>query len=79
MAHGRDAAAAAAANKVVHSLTCQSIARAAMDFGGERALVTGERPELLWRLSLWETIGGGTTEVMRSVVARQALGLGAMR
>ncbi len=79
MAHGRDAAAAAAANKVVHSLTCQSIARAAMDFGGEHALVEGERPELLWRLSLWETIGGGTTEVMRSVVARQALGLGAMR
>ncbi len=50
-----------------------------MDFGGEEALIVGERPELLWRLSLWETIGGGTTEVMRSVVARQALGLGAMR
>ena len=40
------------------------------------ALVSGERVELLWRQSLWETIGGGTSEVMRGVVARQALGLG---
>lgn len=79
MSNGRDAAAAAAANKVAHTLTCQAIARAAMDFGGADALVVGERPELLWRLSLWETIGGGTTEIMRSVVARQSLGLGAMR
>ncbi len=36
----------------------------------------GARVELLWRQSLWETIGGGTTEVMRGVVARQGLGLG---
>lgn len=79
MSNGRDAAVAAAANKVAHSLTCQDIARAAMDFGGAHALVEGDRPELLWRLSLWETIGGGTTEIMRSVVARHALGLGSMR
>ena len=76
MSHGRDASAAAAANKIAHTLVCQSIARAAMDFGGGQALVVGDRPELLWRLSLWETIGGGTTEVMRTIVARQALGLG---
>jgi alkylation response protein AidB-like acyl-CoA dehydrogenase len=76
MLHGRDAAAAAAANKVAHTLTCQAIARAAMDFGGESALVVGDRPELLWRLCLWETIGGGTSEVMRGIVARQGLGLG---
>jgi len=41
--------------------------------------VMGDRPELLWRLSLWETIGGGTTEIMRSVVAREALGIGGNR
>jgi len=46
-----------------------------MDFGGGAAAIVGMRPELLWRLSLWETIGGGTTEVMRSVVARRGLGL----
>jgi len=79
MMHGRNAAAAAAANKVAHTLTCQAIARAAMDFGGEAALIEGERPELFWRLSLWETIGGGTTEVMRSVIARQGLGIEATR
>ena len=43
---------------------------------GAEALVTGGRVELLWRQSLWETIGGGTSEVMRGVVARQGLGLG---
>jgi len=25
---------------------------------------------------MWETIGGGTSEVMRGIVAKQALGLG---
>jgi hypothetical protein len=76
MLHGRDAAAEAAANKIVHTLVCQEIARAALDFGGAEAVVQGERVELLWRQSLWETIGGGTTEIMRGVVARRALGLG---
>jgi alkylation response protein AidB-like acyl-CoA dehydrogenase len=66
----------AAANKVIHTTVCQEIARAALDFGGPDALVCGERVELLWRQSLWETIGGGTSEVMRGVVARHALGLG---
>lgn len=79
MTHGRDATTQAAANKIAHTLACQAIARAAMDFGGTQALVVGDRPELLWRLSLWETIGGGTTEVMRSIVARQGLGLGAKK
>ena len=76
MMRGTGAAVEAAANKVIHSVVCQEIARAALDFGGPAALVTGERVELLWRQSLWETIGGGTSEVMRGVVARQALGLG---
>jgi hypothetical protein len=33
--------------------------------------------EFLWRQSLSETIGGGTNEVMRGVIARNALGLAA--
>ena len=76
---GVEAVALAAANKVVHTLVCQKIARAALDFGGVEALVDGSRPELLWRQSMWETIGGGTSEVMRSVVAKQALGLSGRR
>ncbi|MEE8581099.1 MAG: acyl-CoA dehydrogenase family protein [Myxococcota bacterium] len=79
MLKGRPAAAEAAANKVVHTLACQRIARAAMDFGGAEALVEGAGVELLWRQSMWETIGGGTTEVMLGVVAKQALGLGGRR
>jgi alkylation response protein AidB-like acyl-CoA dehydrogenase len=79
MGKGRPAAVEAAANKVVHTLVCQEIARAAVELGGEAALVHGERSELLWRQSLWETIGGGTSEIMRGVVARQGLGLGGRR
>ena len=79
MQKGRPAVVEAAANKVVHTLACQEIARAAMDFGGAEALLDGTRTELLWRQSLWETIGGGTSEIMRGVVAKQALGLGGRR
>jgi len=76
MQRGLPGAVEAAASKVVHTLACQRVARAALDFGGPEALVEGARIELLWRQSLWETIGGGTTEIMRSVIARQGLGLG---
>ena len=49
---------------------------AALALGGSTALAADAPVEFLWRQSLWETIGGGTSEVMRGVVARQALGLG---
>ena len=77
MQKGRSAAVQAAANKVAHTEACQEIARAALDFGGSEALIEGDTVDTLWRSSLWETIGGGTSEIMRSVVARQGLGLGA--
>ena len=79
MQQGRPAVVDAAASKVAHTVACQEIARAALEFGCPDALVDGARVELLWRQSMWETIGGGTSEVMRSVVARQGLGLGARR
>ena len=75
MQKGQPAVAEAAANKVAHTVVCQSIARAVFDLGCPDALACGERPELLWRQSMWETIGGGTSEVMLGVVARQGLGL----
>ncbi|MFP6640877.1 MAG: acyl-CoA dehydrogenase family protein, partial [Myxococcota bacterium] len=65
MKKGRPAAGAVAANKVAHTLVSQRIARCVLDVGGPLAVVSGQRPELLWRQSLWETIGGGTTEIMR--------------
>lgn len=79
MLRGRSGAVEAAANKIYHTVVCQSISRAALDLGGPEAIIRGSRVELLWRQSLWETIGGGTSEVMRSVVARQALGLKGQR
>jgi len=75
MTRGRNAAVDAAMNKIAHTLTCQEIARAVLDVGGPEALVSGAGPELLWRQTITETIGGGTSEIMRSVVARQLLGL----
>jgi alkylation response protein AidB-like acyl-CoA dehydrogenase len=60
---------------VAHTEVAQEIARAALELGGAEALVVENGLELLWRQSLWETIGGGTSEIMRGVVARQGLGL----
>ena len=79
MKKGRPAVAEAAANKVVHTVVCQEIARTIVDLGGPEALVAASRPATLWCQSMWETIGGGTSEIMRGVVARQALGLGGRR
>lgn len=74
MEAGSDAAVSAAANKVFHTELCQRIARTAVELGGEPALLGGGPLEILYRQSIWETIGGGTSEIMRSVVAR-SLGL----
>ncbi len=45
---------------------------------GEAPPVGSERqfPAFLWRQSIMETIAGGTSEVMLSILAREALGLG---
>jgi alkylation response protein AidB-like acyl-CoA dehydrogenase len=76
---GRISTLEAAANKVAHTEACQRIARAALEIGGPEALVRGTTLEFLYRQSTWETIGGGTSEMMRGVVAKQGLGLGSRR
>ena len=73
--HGREAVVEAAANKLAGTLLCQHIARAAFELGAPEALVRGTTVEFLWRQSICETIGGGTSEVMRGVIARNRLGL----
>ena len=65
----------AASNKLAGSELAQHIARAAVDLCGDEALVRGTPLEFLWRQSVSETIGGGTSEVMRGLVARVGLGL----
>jgi alkylation response protein AidB-like acyl-CoA dehydrogenase len=74
MLQGADAVQAAA-NKVTHTRVLQSIARAAMDLGGADALMSDAGIEVLWRQTMTETIGGGTTQIMESIIARQRLGL----
>jgi alkylation response protein AidB-like acyl-CoA dehydrogenase len=69
------AALAAAANKRASTDAIQAIARAAMDFGAPAAVETGHPVELLWRETMEESLGGGTTEIMTSIIARQGLGL----
>ncbi len=73
--HGRPGVVEAAFNKLACTDLCQKIARAALDFGAPEALVRGTTMEFLWRQSICETIGGGTSEVMRGVIARSRLGL----
>ena len=77
--HGRNATVEAAFNKLAATDLCQRIARAALDLGAPESLVKGTMIEFLWRQSICETIGGGTSEVMRGVIARARLGLVAKR
>jgi len=77
MAAGRNAAASAAANKIAHTDAIQSIARFVMDVGGASAVVVDgpDGPEAMWRQTMIESIGGGASEIMKGIIARQDLGL----
>ncbi|MEU6663379.1 acyl-CoA dehydrogenase family protein [Streptomyces sp. NPDC046821] len=72
---GEPSAVPAAYHKLAGTLLVQEIARSAMEFGSPEALVKGTDVEFMWRQAILETIGGGTSEMMRGLVARQALGL----
>ena len=74
---GDDAAVEAAANKVTHTRVLQSIARTAVAIGGLEGLLEESSIELLWRQTMTESIGGGTTQIMQGIIARLELGLGA--
>jgi len=74
---GRSAVVEAASNKLWGSEVSQRIARLATELGAPEALVRSTTLEFLWRQSMCETIGGGTSEIMRGLIARNALGLAA--
>jgi len=76
---GRSAVVEAAANKLWGSEVCQRIARLATELGAPEALIKETSVEFLWRQTMSETIGGGTSEIMRGLIARNALGLGVKR
>lgn len=72
---GKNPVVEAAANKLAGSEACQEVARVAGDLGLPDSLFVGSTVEYIWRQSICETIGGGTSEIMRSVIAGQGLGL----
>lgn len=72
---GEPSAVPAAYHKLAGTLLTQDIARAGIEFGAPETLITGTDTEFLWRQSILETIGGGTSEVMRGLIARQEFGL----
>ncbi|HEY3484030.1 MAG TPA: acyl-CoA dehydrogenase family protein [Ilumatobacteraceae bacterium] len=74
---GRPAVEAAARTKFLGTRLAQAIPRAAIDLCGADALDLAEPMPFLWRQSFMETIAGGTSEVMLSIMARGELGLGA--
>jgi alkylation response protein AidB-like acyl-CoA dehydrogenase len=74
-----DQSGIAASNKLAHVNAIQAIARTAIELGGIEAMVFDEPTSLHWRQTMTESIGGGTTEIMESIVARQRLGLAANR
>jgi alkylation response protein AidB-like acyl-CoA dehydrogenase len=67
---GRDSIVEAAAYKLSYTALCQDLARAAVAFGCPSVLAVSADPEFLWRQSILETIGGGTSEVMFGIIAR---------
>lgn len=72
---GNDASVEAAMSKLAGSEVCQEVARLAGDLGHPDAIIKGNDLEFAWRQTLCETIGGGTSEIMRGLIAGQALGL----
>ncbi|MFC9738862.1 acyl-CoA dehydrogenase family protein [Streptomyces noursei] len=72
---GQPSAVPAAYHKLAGTLLAQEIARSAMEFGSDEALIKDSDVEFMWRQAILETVGGGTSEVMRGLIARQAFGL----
>lgn len=77
--HDRSAVVPAAGNKLAGTHLCQEIARTALELDAPEALVRGTMLEFLWRQTLSESIGGGTSEIMLGVIARAGLGLAPSR
>jgi 3-oxocholest-4-en-26-oyl-CoA dehydrogenase alpha subunit len=76
---GGDAVTRAAAAKLLGAELCQAIPRTGLDLLGVTGTVADHQMAFLWRQSILETIAGGTVEIMLSMLARAALGLGSGR
>jgi alkylation response protein AidB-like acyl-CoA dehydrogenase len=75
MEAGIDATVPAARVKLLGTEVAQRIARTSMDLGWPESADEGDDLAFLWSQTVMETIAGGTSEIMRGLIARQALGL----
>jgi alkylation response protein AidB-like acyl-CoA dehydrogenase len=75
LASGGDGVLEGARSKLLASRLCQDIPRRAVDLIGIPAVTEDPDIPLLWRQSVFETIAGGTVEIMASLIARAALDL----
>jgi alkylation response protein AidB-like acyl-CoA dehydrogenase len=73
---GRDTAVPAARQKVLGIGVIQAISRFPLEWGDASQLLVGEPFEFMWRECVLESVAGGTSEVMKSIIARRALGMG---
>jgi alkylation response protein AidB-like acyl-CoA dehydrogenase len=71
----RDSTGPAARVKLLGSQASQAIARCAFEAGFVSATDRDGDLAFLWRESVMETIAGGTSEIMRGVLARSELGM----
>ncbi len=74
---GQPAVTEAATTKLLGTRLAQRIPRRALDLAGPAGMDRATMPTFLWRQSIMETIAGGTSEVMLSILGREALQLGA--
>jgi alkylation response protein AidB-like acyl-CoA dehydrogenase len=72
---GGDGVLEGARSKLLAARLCQEIPRRAIDVLGVPAVTEDTDLPLLWRASVFETIAGGTVEIMSSLIGREALGL----
>jgi alkylation response protein AidB-like acyl-CoA dehydrogenase len=79
MQRGRSGVVEAARAKLLATTLAQDIPRVTVDLAGPAALDRREPVAFLWTQSIMETIAGGSTEVMLSILARESLGLGSGR
>lgn len=75
MERGDDTTVAAAAAKLLGTSVSQRIARVGMEMGWAELYEYDDQLTFLWSQTVMETIAGGSSEILRSVIARQALGL----
>jgi alkylation response protein AidB-like acyl-CoA dehydrogenase len=75
MERGSDTTVAAACTKLLGTTVSQRIARLGMELGWPELDDEDDPLRFLWSQTVMETIAGGTSEILRGVISRQALGL----